>query len=44
MMAMQLKKKEDAPKAGTIMLLVLTIIYVVSLGLAVTMISLRGIQ
>ncbi|KOR80224.1 transporter [Bacillus sp. FJAT-21352] len=40
LMAMQLKKKEDAPKAGTIMLLVLTIIYVVSLGLAVTMISL----
>ncbi|MFJ7745908.1 amino acid permease [Peribacillus sp. NPDC097295] len=40
LMAMHLKKKEDAKKAGTIMLLVLTIIYVVSLGLAVTMVSL----
>lgn len=40
LMAMQLKKKEEAPKAGTIMLLGLTIIYVVSLGLAVTMVSL----
>jgi L-asparagine transporter-like permease len=39
LMAMQLKKKEDAPKAGTIMLLLLTVIYVVSLGLAVTMVS-----
>jgi L-asparagine transporter-like permease len=39
LMAMQLKKKEDAPKSGTIMIILLTIIYVVSLGLAVTMIS-----
>lgn len=37
LMAMQLKKKEDAPKAGTIMLIVLTIIYVLSLGLVVCM-------
>lgn len=37
LMAIRLKKKEDAPKAGKIMLLLLTIIYVVSLGLAVTM-------
>ncbi|MBS4174099.1 amino acid permease [Bacillus sp. FJAT-49736] len=37
LMAMQLKKKEEAPKAGTIMLIVLTIIYVLSLGLAVCM-------
>jgi L-asparagine transporter-like permease len=42
LMAMQLKKKEDAPKAGTIMLLVLTIIYVVSMGLAVTMATLES--
>lgn len=40
LMAMRLKKKEDAPKAGTIMLLCLTIIYLISLGLAVTMVSL----
>lgn len=39
-MAMQLKKKEDAPKAGKIMLLGLTVVYVLSLGLAVTMVSL----
>ena len=39
LMAMQLKKKEDAPKAGTVMLIVLTIIYVISLALAVTMVS-----
>jgi L-asparagine transporter-like permease len=37
LMAIRLKKKEDAPKAGKIMLLLLTIIYVLSLGLAVTM-------
>jgi L-asparagine transporter-like permease len=37
LMAIRLKKKEDAPKAGKIMLLLLTIIYVISLGLAVTM-------
>ncbi len=37
LMAIRLNKKEDAPKAGKIMLLLLTIIYVVSLGLAVTM-------
>ena len=37
LMAMRLKKKEDAPKAGIIMLLLLVIIYVISLGLAVYM-------
>ncbi|RYL93488.1 amino acid permease [Sporolactobacillus sp. THM7-4] len=37
LMAMHLKKKEDAPKSGNIMLIVLTIIYVLSLGLAVSM-------
>lgn len=40
MMAMQLKKTEDATKAGSIMLLVLTIIYVLSLGLVVTTVAL----
>lgn len=39
-LAMQLKKKEEAPKAGKVMLLGLTIVYVLSLGLAVTMVSL----
>ncbi|HYK73879.1 MAG TPA: amino acid permease [Pseudoneobacillus sp.] len=39
LMAMRLKKKEDAPKAGIIMLIVLAIIYIVSLGLAVTMVA-----
>ena len=38
-MAMQLKKKEDAPKAGTVMLIALMVVYVLSLGLAVTMVS-----
>lgn len=37
LMAMRLKKKEDAPKAGIIMLIVLVVIYVLSLGLAVYM-------
>jgi L-asparagine transporter-like permease len=35
LMAMRLKKKDDAPKAGIIMLIVLVVIYVLSLGLAV---------
>ncbi|MBM7585557.1 L-asparagine transporter-like permease [Bacillus pakistanensis] len=39
-MAMQLKKKEEAPKAGKVMLLGLTVVYVLSLGFAVTMASL----
>lgn len=37
LMAIRLKKKEDAPKAGIIMLIVLIIIYIISLGLAVYM-------
>jgi L-asparagine transporter-like permease len=36
-MATRLKKKEDASKAGIIMLIVLVVIYVISLGLAVFM-------
>lgn len=39
LMAMQLRKKEDAPKSGTIMLIVLTIIYVASLILAVSLVG-----
>ncbi|MCQ6274901.1 amino acid permease [Bacillus sp. V3B] len=39
LMAMRLKKKEDAPKAGIIMLLILVVIYVISIGLAVYMAS-----
>lgn len=35
LMALRLKKKEDAPKAGMIMLIFLVILYVLSLGLAV---------
>ncbi|MDQ6597614.1 amino acid permease [Bacillus salipaludis] len=37
LMAVRLKKKEDAPKAGIIMLIVLVVIYIISLGLAVYM-------
>ncbi|WP_226682974.1 amino acid permease [Sutcliffiella horikoshii] len=37
LMAMQLKKKEDTLKAGTIMMFLLTILYVGSLGLAVSL-------
>ncbi|WP_054710143.1 amino acid permease [Bacillus sp. JCM 19041] len=39
LMAMQLKKKEDAPKAGTVLLALVAFLYVVSLGLAVSMVS-----
>ncbi|SDM47590.1 amino acid/polyamine/organocation transporter, APC superfamily [Fictibacillus solisalsi] len=38
LMAMQLKRKEDGPKAGKVMMFVLAVIYVVSMGLAVTMV------
>jgi L-asparagine transporter-like permease len=37
LMATRLKNKEDAPKAGVIMLILLVIIYVLALGLAVIM-------
>ncbi|PLT28902.1 amino acid permease [Peribacillus deserti] len=37
LMATRLKKKEEAPKAGIIMLILLVIMYVISLGLAVMM-------
>lgn len=39
LMAMQLKQKQDAPKSGTALLLLLAIIYTISLGLAVSMVS-----
>lgn len=39
LMAIRLKKKADAPKAGIIMLIALAVIYVLSLGLAVFMVS-----
>lgn len=39
-MAMRLKNKADAPKAGTVMLLALAFVYVLSLGLAVTLVPL----
>lgn len=38
-MAMQLKKKTEAPKSGRIMLVGLTIIYVLSLGLAILLVT-----
>jgi L-asparagine transporter-like permease len=38
-MAMQLKKKKVAPKAGKVMLLGLTFVYILSLGLAVAMMA-----
>lgn len=43
LMSMQLKNKEDAPKAGQVMLIVLTIIYVLSIGLVITMVSYEAI-
>lgn len=42
LMAMRLKKKEDGPKAGKAMMFVLTSIYVLSMGLAVTMVFQNG--
>ncbi|MFC3884076.1 amino acid permease [Bacillus songklensis] len=42
LMAINLQRKEDAPKSGKVMLLLLTIIYVLSIGLAVTMVSWRS--
>lgn len=37
MMSTRLEKKEDAPKSGKVMLLLLAIIYILSIGLAITM-------
>ncbi|GAA3325470.1 hypothetical protein GCM10020331_057500 [Ectobacillus funiculus] len=38
LMSMQLKEQKDAPKSGKVMLLILTVIYVISMGLALTMV------
>ncbi|MGR3764249.1 amino acid permease [Rossellomorea sp. NS-SX7] len=42
LMAMQLKDKKEAPKAGNVMLIILTFIYVASLTMAVLLISLNA--
>lgn len=39
LMSIQLKDKKDAPKAGKVMLIGLTIIYMISIGLAVYLVS-----
>ncbi|MFC4401729.1 amino acid permease [Gracilibacillus xinjiangensis] len=39
LMTIRLINKNDAPKAGKVMLSLLTVIYIISLGLAVTMVS-----
>ncbi|MFP7473360.1 amino acid permease [Niallia taxi] len=44
LLSMQLKKKEDAPKSGKVMLIVLTIIYVISIILAISMVSYHSIN
>lgn len=44
LLSMQLENKEDAPKAGQIMLIVLTIIYAISMGLVVAMVSYQAID
>ncbi|MGN7764346.1 amino acid permease [Paenibacillus sp. 22594] len=41
-MSYRLNKPEEAPKAGKVMLLLLTAVYVVSIGLAVTMVPLSA--
>ncbi|WP_379131240.1 amino acid permease [Paenibacillus sp. sgz500958] len=40
-MSYRLQKPEDAPKAGKVMLLLLSSVYVISIGLAVTMVPLK---
>jgi L-asparagine transporter-like permease len=44
LLSMQLKNKEDAPKSGKVMLIVLTIIYVISIILAISMVSYQSIN
>ncbi|WP_151737519.1 amino acid permease ['Paenibacillus yunnanensis' Narsing Rao et al. 2020] len=43
LMSMQLKDKKDAPKAGQVMLIMLTVIYVISIGFVITMVSYEAI-
>ncbi|GGI45324.1 putative transporter YcgH [Paenibacillus marchantiophytorum] len=44
LMAARLRKPEDAPKAGNIMLLLLTILYIASLVLVLTLLPLAALQ
>lgn len=44
LLSMQLKNKEDAPKSGKIMMIVLTVIYVISIILAISMVSYESIN
>ncbi|MFL6562996.1 MAG: amino acid permease, partial [Bacillus sp. (in: firmicutes)] len=44
LLSMQLKKKEDAPKSGQVMLIVLTVIYVMSIILAISLVSYQSIN
>ncbi|OLS36838.1 amino acid permease [Bacillus sp. MRMR6] len=44
LLSMQLKSKEDAPKSGKVMLIVLTVIYVISIVLAISMVSYKAIN
>jgi L-asparagine transporter-like permease len=44
LLSMQLKNKDDAPKSGKVMLIVLTIIYVISIILAISMVSYHAIN
>lgn len=41
-MSYRLQKPEDAPKAGKVMLLTLAVVYILSIGLAVTMVPLQA--
>lgn len=43
MMAFRMKNPKEAPKAGRIMLLVLTVIYVVSIGLVISLVSWQAV-
>jgi L-asparagine transporter-like permease len=44
LLSMQLKNKDDAPKSGKIMLIVLTVIYVASIIFAISMVSYQSIN
>ncbi|RSK29328.1 amino acid permease [Bacillus sp. HMF5848] len=44
LLAIKLEKPKDAPKSGKIMLLILTFIYILSIGLAVLMINFKSFE
>ena len=44
MLAVRLRNPKDAPKAGTVMLVLLAIVYLLSIGLALTFISYKAID